>query len=74
MKAKNMKFEIEKNIPIPEHKVRNSKYPFADMEIGDSILSESPHTVMSAYQYGKRHNKKFMSRKINNNYRIWRVV
>lgn len=31
-------FSIEKNIPIPLKQTRGSKYPFADMEVGDSFF------------------------------------
>ncbi len=36
-----MTIEIDKNIPIPERNQvgRKTKYPFAEMEIGDSFLS-----------------------------------
>lgn len=34
-------FEIEKDVPIPETRQgRGSKYPFAEMEVGDSFLVE----------------------------------
>lgn len=69
---------IEKNIPIPnsQTKIGQSKYPFAQMQVGDSILASGPHperACNSAYQYGKRFAMKFAVRRVENGYRIWRI-
>ena len=32
------KYKIDKNIPIPNNKIHWSRFPFANMEIGDSFL------------------------------------
>lgn len=34
-----MEYTIEKNIPLPK-RARTAKYPFADMQVGDSFLIE----------------------------------
>jgi len=41
-----MDYQIAKNIPLPSHKGRHTmlKYPWPDMEPGDSILIEPPFT------------------------------
>ena len=33
-----MPYEIEKGIPMPAHTKRKPKYPWADMEVGDSFV------------------------------------
>lgn len=73
-----MEIIIDKNIPIPyKHYLGGSKYPFHKLEVGDSFLL--PDSIgakafrTSATQYGKRHNMKFLTRKVENGVRIWRT-
>lgn len=71
-------FVIEKGIPVPEtangNGVRSPKYPFASMEIGDSIFvadkSKMNSTVAAAAQ---RTGFKFKFASENGGTRIWRV-
>ena len=69
--------KIEKNVPVP--KTRGSKYPFAQMEVGDSFYEPSrqtTHLVSASYTFRRRHNLldwKFVARKENYGARIWRV-
>ena len=72
-----MSYAIEKNIPIPEITLSatgREKYPFGELEIGDSFFvadKEKMHsTVVSA---AKRLNRKFRSLVENGGTRIWRV-
>ena len=70
---KHKAFKIKSNIPIPEASL---KFPFKDMEIGDSF--EVPKKYRSnvgnaAYYYGIRHNKKFMIKTGKDTARIWRI-
>ncbi len=60
--------KIDKNIEIPK------KYPFENMEIGDSfeVSKESPVNY-SSYLYGKKHNKKFIVKTIGDKKRVWRI-
>jgi hypothetical protein len=66
---------IERHSPIP--KVRSIKWPFGNMKPGDSFLV--PNDYSSAARaamclFGKRHNMRFCSRKIDDrNFRIWRI-
>ncbi len=58
-------FTIEKNIPIPPKKrcTVKSKYPFAEMKIGDSFFNAK-----------RKLSHTFIARKIaENTYRVWRV-
>jgi hypothetical protein len=69
---KNM-VKIEKEIPIPTiHHLQ--KYPFLEMEVGDSIfLGDYKHArgaQQSAYLYGRKLNRKFISRKEDDGLRI----
>lgn len=72
-----MNYRIEKNIPIPPSK-GPSKYPFKDLEIGDSFKvydeeNGSRKIQMYACVMGRRLDKKFVTRKNNGFVRIWRV-
>lgn len=75
------KIKIEKNIPIDYSFVytKNIKYPYKDMEVGDSFVVKRIHVASAlsgCKQWGERQdeNWKFISRKIDNeNSRIWRV-
>jgi hypothetical protein len=70
--------EIEKGVPLPAHRdppVR--RYPFREMEVGDSFTVEGDSTALSrlaGYGNGRFHPKRFVQRKIApNTYRVWRV-
>lgn len=71
-------FKIEKDVPYPIPQ-RRRKYPFQEMEIGDSFqVAFSDISASSlrytASQYGLRNNKKFSVRKLNKNFcRCWRI-
>ena len=67
-------YKISKRIQIPDRKRgRPHKYPFAQMEIGDSFDAKRV-AAWSAMGYGKRHDMEFAERKIGKNkIRIWRV-
>lgn len=65
--------KIDKNIPIPNSV---NKYPFQDMEIGDSFYVSSITTrKFSNYRDTKwtKYGKKFTAKKENDGVRIWRI-
>jgi len=67
------KLKISKNVPIPN---RGCKYPFADMEVGDSILfdREYANTIRaSARYYFQKAGWKLISRSDGDKTRLWRV-
>ena len=70
---------IEKNIPIPANASARLKYPFGEMEVGDSIfLPNEPKGSLSrpslaAHTFGKRNGKRFAARAENGGVRIWRT-
>lgn len=70
---------IEKNIPAPTStRGAPQKYPFASMEIGDSIFIQGQNSqgnaCMAARQHGYHHGKKFVSRSESGGVRIWRTA
>ena len=71
-------FEIDHDIPIPKPRPRPRKYPFRDMQIGDSFYV--PQTIVkniapAAAQVAKRmgNGAKFTCRSIDGGVRVWRV-
>ncbi len=70
--------KIDKKIPIQKgYCLYESKYPFKKMKIGDSFLATKAIKISSlrtsAAQFGKRHNIKFLTRKVEGGLRIWRI-
>jgi uncharacterized protein (DUF2249 family) len=73
-----MDTQIDKNIPVPDYKHGAAKYPFGLMEIGDSffVATDRPgiNSVRSrASTAGRRGQKRFSVRKVENGARIWRI-
>lgn len=71
---------IETNVPMPKAngKGRPAKYPFGEMDIGDSVFIEGQAVGGSAYlsamQHARLHSKKFTGRTVEGGLRIWRVA
>jgi len=70
-------FKIEKNVALPKH-ARTSKYPFADMDVGDSFAApDATRTALytAAHLWAKRDGagKKFIVREEGKGARIWRT-
>ena len=74
--------KIEKDIPIPHSRLTGNrkKYPFENMEIGDSFFVQ----VVNIFEKRKRASsiiacarrelpKKFISRQVDGGVRIWRI-
>lgn len=68
------KVRIDKNIPIPRSR---GKYPFREMEVGDSFLCPkgSEKTIYSAAGQATTRIKgrRFIVRKTEDGFRVWRV-
>lgn len=82
MKSKRLPIigvKIESHIPIPETKVKKQKFPFREMNIGDSFsfpLLYYKIVINNSSNFSKRNPEyKFKVRKEENNerVRIWRV-
>lgn len=72
--------EIEHNVPVEKTNYRKSKYPYTEMEVGDSFvvpLINRSGAVSSCLGWGQRQSpiRKFTSRLINETtVRVWRVL
>ncbi len=68
---------IEKDIPLA-HRVTTSKYPFPQMQVGDSFYTDLKATSLRslATHYAKRENGtvKFAVRIEGDGSRVWRVA
>ena len=68
-------YEIENDVKIPELTTsRKSKYPFSQMEVGQSfkVVGKNPASAVS--QRNKRNpEKKFIVRREGDDFRVWRV-
>lgn len=70
--------KIEKGIPAPEDNLGSAKYPYSEMEIGDSVffdvnLHDQNKARIAARVYSHRTGKKFTARKVEGGVRIWRI-
>ena len=67
-------YEIEKGVPL-QASVRPTKFPFKQMEVGDSFVVESQSARISVIQRAKVLGYFVTSRKqLDGTYRIWRVA
>ena len=77
-------YEIDKGVEIPPPNTTNGSrriYPFREMEIGDSFLVpvdgdkklQQARIGSAASYYGKRNNKRFVTRTVDGGARVWRV-
>jgi hypothetical protein len=73
----NTKYKIEKGIPIPPREGRPPKFPFREMNVGESFLLDRPMKNASPliHSYKKKlFNKDFTARTVGENQtRIWRT-
>lgn len=76
-----MEFSIDKNVPIERYsKVEETpRYPFTQMEVGDSFLIPLEHNVKSVKTYAsmarRKTGHKYSILRVNKDgqYRCWRV-
>jgi hypothetical protein len=68
---------VESSVPLPDDRQR-LKYPFDDMDVGDSFLLTDPSMVKNArsaaWMYSRRHGMKFSCRKVEGGWRVWRTA
>lgn len=70
-------FKIDKDVPIISSDTVKLRWPFGEMEVGDSFLIPEdikPRVISAASYYGLRHKKKFSIRKTTDGYRCWRIA
>ena len=70
---------IEKGIPFPDFTGGNIRYPWNEMDVGDSLFSPKPNALASAASvWGKRKGWKFSARTVTENgvtgTRVWRIA
>lgn len=71
--------EIESNIPFPKGTKpgKKAKYPFVDMNVGDSVFFEGARSggkeYLAAMAVSRSHKKKFSGRSVDGGLRIWRI-
>lgn len=70
-------YSIEKGIEIPKSQKKNLKYPFRNMEIGDSFFVEKDRRL-AAYsivsQFARQNPPmKFTTRVVDGGVRVWRI-
>ena len=67
---------IEKNVPLPIT-MKKTRYPFEQMEIGDSIVFDlrDKQCVAQAATHLKQRNPEwnYTTRREGNNFRLWRT-
>lgn len=67
--------KIEKDIPLPPvRRKRESKYPFAVMEVGDSIFVPLETAQFVGGYTANLKPKKFASRQVDGGVRVWRIA
>jgi len=66
---------MEHDVPT-QHRGRPIKYPFREMEVGESFFHGSlgPSMSSAAYQYGKRHDMTFVISTVKGGKRCWRTA
>lgn len=74
-----MAYLIEKNIPYQRRHGSGGKpkYPWPDMEVGDSVVLDTYQAAAcrAATGWGKRHGKKFTTSAISErSTRVWRIA
>ena len=81
-KQNNMKIQIEKGVCIPKNVTRKSKYPFREMEVGDSFFIKEKEDVKKAqrkmaavaHMFCKKNSEyKFKTQAFETGVRVWRV-
>ncbi len=73
---------IDKGVPVPPPRTRASKYPWAEMEVGDSFFveataeemkSRSANLSRGATTIAKQLGCRFTVRKVTGGVRVWRT-
>lgn len=65
--------EIEDGYPIPTKWIKQ-KWPWRELEIGQSFHCTVPHSHQMCYDWSKKTGKKFIARGEGDGYRVWRIA
>lgn len=71
-----MAIKIDSDVPLPENKIRNSRYPWAELKVGDSFevpLRNELGFRATAYSAAKRLGIKVSVHKDGETIRVWRI-
>lgn len=66
-------YKIEDDVPMPLDRKSSAKYPFPDMQIGQSFYTEGGNVRGAASSFSLRNDVKFASRKEGAGIRVWRI-
>ena len=70
---------IEQNVPIPPAKGGAPRYPFKDLQVGDSVLhpctatADKTRALKAAFRCAEYHGWRITSRRLSEGVRIWRI-
>ncbi len=72
-------FKIEKGVPLSSNTVGDPKYPFRDMDVGDSFSIEGGGVAANLVRAAsanetRKSGKRFSTRKFEGGYRCWRIA
>lgn len=70
-------FEIDRNVPPPtDGRGAKAKYPFRDMEVGDSFYVPGcdANKLRAASRYHKSNGRQYTARDTAGGARIWRIA
>lgn len=75
-------YQVDSNVEVPQAKGKRNAYPFKSLEIGDSFfipvekidITKSQRKMSAiCVTTGKRHGKKFVTRRVDGGLRIFRI-
>jgi hypothetical protein len=71
-------FKVDKGVPLPKNIGRKlTKYPWHEMKVGDSFLVPTELALSLAANIAYRNRKfpeiKFVQRRVQGGYRVWRM-
>jgi hypothetical protein len=70
----NTEFKIEKGVPVPRGASGRNKFPFGQMEVGDSIVIPLASRA-AAYSWANLHRPiRFTARIDGDTVRVWRTA
>lgn len=78
--AENGQYQVDENIPMPPRKRgsgRKSRYPFEQLEVGQSFLVTDRKYASIGSTVARRNKQgepKFAARTVNDGVRVWRTA
>lgn len=69
----NELIQVDKNIPVPTERSKRSKYPWRELQVGDSFLIE-PQMRSSMAGLAARFGMKITTANDGGKVRVWRIA